>query len=48
MINGRKSDVWEWAWFGWPVTIALAVLMVVGVGYALLFLVGETVEHFTP
>ncbi len=21
--DGRKSDVWDWALFGWPVTIVL-------------------------
>jgi hypothetical protein len=47
-MTGHKSDVWEWALLGWPVTIALAVLMAVSIGYALLFFVGETVEHFTP
>ena len=26
-MTGRKSDVWEWALFGWPVTIALAGLL---------------------
>ena len=26
--DGRKSDVLDWALFGWPVTIALAGLLI--------------------
>ena len=26
--KGRKSDVWEWALFGWPVTIVLAAFLI--------------------
>ncbi len=26
--DGRKSDVWDWALFGWPMTIGLAMIII--------------------